>query len=62
MFDEEKIRKREERQKEKFDKLNKPKIHTVNELSDETRATLEQMADAEKVPAFNKETGTFEKE
>jgi len=60
LFDEEKIRKREERQKEKFDKLNKPKIHTVEELSDETRATLEQMADADVVPPFNKETGSFE--
>ena len=60
LFDEEKIRKREERQKEKFDKLNKPKVHTVEELSDETRATLEQMADADVVPPFNKETGSFE--
>ena len=60
LFDEEKIRKREERQKEKFDKLNKPKVHTVEELSDETRVTLEQMADAEVVPPFNKETGSFE--
>ena len=60
LFDEEKIRKREERQKEKFDKLNKPKIHSVEELSDETRATLEQMADADVVPPFNKETGSFE--
>ena len=60
LFDEEKIRKREERQKEKFDKLNKPKVHTVEELSDETRVTLEQMADADVVPPFNKETGSFE--
>ena len=61
-FDEEKIRKREERQKEKFEKLNKPKVHTVNELSEETKATLVQMADAEEVPAFNKETGSFNKD
>lgn len=62
MFDEEKIRKREERQKEKFEKLNKPKVHTVDELSKETKDTLVQMADAEEVPAFNKETGSFNKD
>ena len=60
LFDEEKIKRREERQKEKFEKLNKPKTYTVDDLSDETRATLEQMADASVVPAFNKETGSFE--
>ncbi len=60
LFDPEKIRKREEREQAKFDKLNKPKVYSVDDLSDETRATLEQMADASVVPAFNKETGSFE--
>ena len=61
MFDEEKIKRREERQKEKFDKLNKPKVHTVNDLSEETKETLKEMADASVVPTFNKETGSFVK-
>ena len=60
LFDPEKIRKREEREQAKFDKLNKPKVYSVDDLSDETRATLEMMADASTVPAFNKETGSFE--
>ncbi len=60
LFDPEKIRKREERQKEKFDKLNKTPIHTVDDITDETRDVLEQMADSPEVPPFNKETGSFE--
>lgn len=67
LFDPEKIRKREEREKlkaekmkEKFDNLNKPKVYTVDDLSDETRATLEIMADSSVVPEFNQETGSFE--
>lgn len=60
LFDPEKIRKRQEREQAKFDKLNKPKVYSVDDLSDETRATLEQMADASVVPDFNKETGSFE--
>lgn len=46
MFDEEKIAKRQERDKAKFDKLNAPQ-RSVEELSDDTKAKLLEMVNEE---------------
>lgn len=45
LFDEEKAKKRAERQKEKFDKMNKPKIHTVDEIPENVQKDLLDMVD-----------------
>jgi len=47
LFDEEAIKKAEERRKAKFDKLNKPVVHSVDELTDEAKKRLIEMADEE---------------
>lgn len=47
MFDPEKIAKREAREQAKFDELNKPVIHKVDDISPEVQATLKEMANME---------------
>ena len=44
LFDPEKIAKREAREREKFERLNKPVIHTVDDIDDSTKMTLQEMA------------------
>lgn len=45
LFDEEKARKREERMQAKFDKMNKPKVHTVDEIPENVQKDLLDMVD-----------------
>lgn len=47
MFDPEKLRKREERDKARFDKLNAPAKHTVDEIPEDVQKTLLDMVDKE---------------
>ena len=48
MFDEEKQKRRAERMRKKFDKLNNPQVlHDVNELSEETQQRLKEMVNEE---------------
>jgi len=47
LFDPEKIAKRQERERAKFEKLNKPTIHSVDELDADTQETLKEMANME---------------
>lgn len=47
LFDPEKIAKRQAREQAKFDKLNKPVIHTVEDIDEDTQATLKEMANME---------------
>lgn len=47
LFDPEKIAKREAREQAKFDELNKPVIHKVDDISPEVQATLKEMANME---------------
>lgn len=46
-FDEEMIAKRQQREQSKFDKLNAPVIHSVEDISEDTQETLKLMADME---------------
>lgn len=46
-FDPEKIAKRQAREQAKFDKLNAPVIHKVEEIDEETQETLKKMAEME---------------
>lgn len=50
MFDPEKIRKKEERDKVKFDKLNAPMKHTVEEIPTDVKESLLEMVDKEPWP------------
>ena len=47
LFDPEKIAKRQAREQAKFDKLNKPVIHKVEDIDEDTQATLKEMANME---------------
>ena len=47
LFDPEKIAKRQAREQAKFDKLNKPIIHKVEDIDEDTQATLKEMANME---------------
>ena len=47
LFDPEKIAKRQAREQEKFDKLNKPVIHKLEDIDEDTQATLKEMANME---------------
>lgn len=47
LFDEEKIRKREERERAKFEKLNKPVIHTADDVPDEMKERLQALAESD---------------
>ena len=47
LFDEEKIANRQQRAKEKFEALNRPVVHKVEELDENTQATLKEMANME---------------
>ena len=46
-FDPEKIAKRQAREQAKYDKLNKPVIHKVEDIDEDTQATLKEMANME---------------
>lgn len=46
-FDEEMIAKRQQREQEKFDRLNAPVVHSVDDIPEETQETLKKMADME---------------
>lgn len=45
LFDEEKAKKREERMRAKFEKMNKPVIHTVDEIPEDVQKNLLDMVD-----------------
>lgn len=45
LFDEEKAKKREERMRAKFEKMNKPKVHTVDEIPENVKKDLLDMVD-----------------
>ena len=47
LFDPEKIAKRQAREQAKFDKLNKPVIHKVEDIDEDAQATLKEMANME---------------
>ena len=47
LFDPEKIAKRQAREQAKFDKLNKQIIHKVEDIDEDTQATLKEMANME---------------
>lgn len=48
-FDEEKIAQRRQREQEKFDRLNAPVVHTVDDIPEDTQETLKKMAEMEYV-------------
>ena len=47
LFDPEKIAKRQAREQAKFDKLNKPVIHKLEDIDEDAQATLKEMANME---------------
>ena len=47
LFDPEKISKRHAREQSKFDKLNKPVIHKLEDIDEDAQATLKEMANME---------------
>lgn len=53
LFDPEKIAKKQAREQAKFDELNKPVVHKVEELDEDTQATLKEMANMEVIKTDN---------
>ncbi len=53
LFDPEKIAKKQAREQAKFDELNKPVVHKVEELDEDTQATLKEMANMEVIKSDN---------